>query len=184
MKSRRKQKKVNKPYAAFSAALLLAALISAGCAESPKAKATSSPATAGAQKRLETAPTGTAGEKSQITYVYNSSGRRDPFAPILVKATSPGGTQKNAPPLERYNIYEFKLSGIIWGGFGYNAMVDGPDGKGYFVRVGTVIGLNRGVVKKITQNTMVIEEKFKTSTGETDRKEIIIELRKKQEGTP
>ena len=184
MKSQSPRKKLNKPYAAFSGALFLAALISAGCAESPKAPSTSSAAPAGAQKRLETAPTSTAGEKSQIAYAYNSSGRRDPFAPILVKAATKGGAQKNAPPLERYNIYEFKLSGIIWGGFGYNAMVDGPDGKGYFVRVGTVIGLNRGVVKKITQNTMVIEEKFKTSTGETDRKEIVIELRKKQEGTP
>jgi len=39
-------------------------------------------------------------------------------------------------------------------------------------------------VKKITQNTMVIEEKFKDPQGETNRKEIVIELRKKQEGTP
>ena len=72
----------------------------------------------------------------------------------------------------------------MWGGFGYNAMLEGPDGKGYFVRTGTILGPNRGVVKKITQNTMIIEEKFKTYTGETERKEIILELRKKQEETP
>ena len=85
------------------------------------------------------------------------------------------------PPLERFNISEFKLTGVVWGGFGYNAMVEGPDGKGYFVHVGTVIGLNKGVVKKIMQNSMVIEEKFKNFSGETERREIVIELRKKQE---
>jgi len=31
---------------------------------------------------------------------------------------------------------------------------------------------------------MVIEEKYKDPLGETSRKEIVIELRKKQEGTP
>ena len=88
------------------------------------------------------------------------------------------------PPLERYNITEFKLTGIVWGGFGYNAMLEGPDKKGYFVRVGTIIGPNRGVIKKITKDLLVIEEKFKTFNGPVQRKEIVIELRKRQEGTP
>ncbi len=56
----------------------------------------------------------------------------------------------------------------MWGGFGYNAMLEGPDGKGYFVHVGTIIGQNKGIVKKITQDTMVIEEKFKTISGEIE----------------
>jgi type IV pilus assembly protein PilP len=86
------------------------------------------------------------------------------------------------PPLERHNLYDFKLTGVIWGGFGYNAMVEAPDGKGYLVRVGTIIGLNRGVVKKISQGIMVVEEKFKNFSGETERKEIVIELRKNRRG--
>ena len=114
-------------------------------------------------------------------YVYNAAGRRDPFGTIvemgekIVKAA-------DRPPLERYNLYDFKMTGVVWGGFGYNAMVEGPDGKGYFVRVGTVIGMNRGVVKKILQDKMIVEEKFKNFSGETERKEIVVELRKKQEG--
>jgi hypothetical protein len=31
---------------------------------------------------------------------------------------------------------------------------------------------------------MIVEEKYKDLTGETNRKEITIELRRKQEGTP
>jgi len=122
-------------------------------------------------------------EKHAPVYTYNPAGRRDPFAPIIVKE-SKKGKESDRPPLERYNINEFKLTGIIWGGFGYNAMLEGPDGKGYFVRVGAILGPNRGVVKKITQNTMVVEEKYKTYTGETEHKEIVVELRKKEEETP
>ena len=63
-------------------------------------------------------------------------------------------------------------------------MLEGPDGKGYFIREGTILGPNRGVVKKITSNMLVIEEKFKNSMGEIERKEITVQLRKKQEEHP
>jgi type IV pilus assembly protein PilP len=102
-------------------------------------------------------------EKPAPVYRYNPAGRRDPFMPIIVKKE----VQK----------------GIVWGGFGYNAMIEAPDGKGYFVRTGTVLGPNRGVVKRITQSTVIIEEKYKTFSGEVQRKEIVVELRKKREGT-
>ena len=122
-------------------------------------------------------------EPAPPVYSYNPSGRIDPFAPLIQTDTKKAKTG-DRPPLERHNISEFKLAGIVWGGFGYNAMLEGPDGKGYFVRVGTILGPNGGIIKKITQNAMIIEEKFKTYTGDTERKEIVVELRKKQEATP
>jgi len=163
----------------------------AGCSESQKAPAPpAAPAVTGTavqRQPIVSSPTGTAlslaEEKPADIYSYHPVNRRDPFAPIISKQekkTSIG----DRPPLERYNISEFKLSGIVWGGFGYNAMLEGPDGKGYFIRVGTILGPNRGVVKKITQNMLVIEEKFKNVMGEIERKEITVELRKKQEEKP
>ncbi len=172
---------------AGAAMLLAGAMIAlAGCSEPQKAP--TKPASSTVQKQpIVSAPTRTeiakVDEGRIPVYSYNPAGRRDPFAPIIVKE-SKKGKGGDRPPLERYNIAEFKLTGIIWGGFGYNAMLEGPDGKGYFVRVGAILGPNRGVVKKITQNTMVVEEKYKTYTGETQRKEIVVELRKKQEETP
>ncbi len=154
-----------------------------GCSESAKAPSTPVAITQKpAQKPVtQTTATTTAETPSTPEYYYNPQGRRDPFAPIIVSAErkAQGG---NRSPLERYDLNEFKLTGIVWGGFGYNAMIEGPDGKGYFVRAGTIIGPNKGVIKKITQNTMVVEEKYKTFSGVTERKEIVIELRKKQEG--
>jgi len=162
---------------------MLVTIAGTGCSDS-SIKSAAPPVASKQAQKVVSAPSATAVESNQEVYVYNPAGRRDPFAPIIVRATAPGPKLTDRPPLERYNVYEFKLTGIIWGGFGYNAMVEGPDGKGYFVRPGTAIGLNRGTVKKITQDTMVVEEKYKTYSGETDFKEIIIELRKKQEGTP
>lgn len=156
----------------------------AGCSDKPKPAA---PAPAPVQQPKSSVTTtveqAMAEEKPAAIYAYNPAGRRDPFTPIIIKEEKKAAAGAKAP-LERYPISDFKLAGIIWGGLGYHAMLEGPDGKGYFVRVGTKVGPNQGVVKKITQNTMVIEEKFKNPQGETNRKEIVIELRKKQEGTP
>jgi len=180
-------RKRNRWHFASAAMLLAGAMIAlVGCSEPQKAS--TKPVSSPVQKQpIVSAPTRTeivkVDEGRAPVYAYNPAGRRDPFAPIIVKE-SKKGKEGDRPPLERYNITEFKLTGIIWGGFGYNAMLEGPDGKGYFVRVGAVLGPNRGVVKKITQNTMVVEEKYKTYTGETERKEIVVELRKKQEETP
>lgn len=177
----------NRRFFLFAIALPMFAAAVIGCADSRKAPALKSPPTGILTKQtLSSAPTQTVVQQvadARDSYEYNPSGRRDPFAPIMEregKKTKSG----DRPPLERFNISEFKLSGIVWGGFGYSAMLEGPDGKGYFVRTGTILGPNRGVVKKITQNMMFIEEKYKTYTGETERKEIILEFRKKQEETP
>jgi Tfp pilus assembly protein PilP len=152
-----------------------------GCSDSGQpAKPTTAPVRP--KQQVITAGTPTVMElKPQAVYSYSSAGKKDPFTPIIVNEEHKALTGER-PPLERYSISEFKLAGIVWGGFGYSAMLEGPDGKGYFVHVGTAIGQNKGIVKKITQHTMVIEEKFKTISGETDRKEIVLELRNKQEG--
>ncbi len=170
----------------FLAALLI---VSVGCSGS---KDTASPP---ADKAKQTAPVSAATVTSQMTstagvavpsqsvadYAYYPGDRRDPFAPIVSRLSKQPG-QTNLPPLERYTINEFRMTGILWGGFGYNAMLEGPDGKGYFVHVGSRIGPNKAVVKKITEDSLVLEEKFKNYLGADERREIIINLRKKQEG--
>ncbi len=166
----------------FLMMVLSSGVVLAGCSDSAKAPSAPSPvAQKPAQRALSQATTTTLETPQQPEYNYNPDGRVDPFAPIIVRAEQKARAG-NRSPLERYDLSEFKLTGVVWGGFGYNAMIEGPDGKGYFIRVGTIIGPNKGVVKKITQHTMVVEERYKTFSGETQRKEIVIELRKKQEG--
>jgi type IV pilus assembly protein PilP len=156
-----------------------------GCSDSTKAPVTPSPTVAPkpiAQPASQA--TLTTEEKKELpAFSYNPQGRPDPFAPLITKEETKARAGSR-PPLERYSISEFKLTGIVWGGFGYNAMIEGPDGKGYFVRVGTTIGPNKGIVKRITKDTMEIEEKFKNVLGAIESKQITIKLRQKQEGMP
>ncbi len=103
-------------------------------------------------------------------YTYEPGNRRDPFQPV----TSIESVTKKAglPPLQRHDPSELRVIGIIWGDFGYKAMVVTPDGKGYTLSKGTMVGPKEGVVKKITKNTVIIEEK---------KREVILELQSKEE---
>lgn len=183
MKQRRQKKLPKAAVTGLALALFLAgAPVFTGCSDSGKPAATQAPiAVKPKQQVLSQGSATVTTEIPEDAYSYNPVGKRDPFAPLIIKEDRQV-RKGNLPPLERYNIYEFKLTGVVWGGLGYSAMLEGPDGKGYFIRVGTVMGQNKGVVKKITQNTLVVEEKFKNISGEFDRKEIVIELRKKEEG--
>lgn len=183
MTHQRQRKSRNNSSANLLAVAVLILFTGVGCSDEPNAPTSSAAPARTTSKKVSTAPTGTSTDSNAIVYSYDPGTRRDPFSPIIVQAATQVNRLSSRPPLERYNIYEFKLTGILWGGFGYNAMVEGPDGKGYFVHIGTSIGLNSGVIIRITPNNLVVEEKFKTSKGDIDRKEIIIELRKKQEET-
>ncbi len=181
----RQQNRLISRFGIFGLVIFLAGAIGAGCSDKAPAPPAKAPAASPVQKQaIVSVPTKTvdakAAEPPAPVYSYNAAGRVDPFAPIIEKNINKAKSG-DRPPLERYNITEMRLTGIVWGGFGYNAMIEGPDGKGYFVRTGTIIGPNRGVIKKITKDAVVIEEKFKTFTGETESKEIIVELRKPQE---
>jgi len=184
LKLRSQKKRLKTTVILFTLTLFLAGgVVFTGCSDSGSPTVAQAPISVKPKTQVLSQGTATATmEKPQDVYSYNPAGKRDPFAPLIVKEDRKAQSGEVRPPLERYNIYDFKLTGIVWGGLGYSAMLEGPDGKGYFIRVGTVMGQNKGVVKKITHNTMVIEEKFKTISGEIDRKEIVIELRKKEEG--
>jgi type IV pilus assembly protein PilP len=116
----------------------------------------------------------------ESSYQYNPEGRRDPFQSVIV-LTDKKKLTENVPPLQRMDLGELKLIGIIWGGFGYNAMLQATDGKGYPVRVGTRIGLNGGRVTKISSNTLIVEEQYTDIFGEKKVREVTMELHPQKE---
>jgi len=116
---------------------------------------------------------------SPSDYTYNPSGRRDPFAAIL-KETRPDDDNHSVPPLQRLSLTELNLIGIVWGGFGYSAMVQAPDGRGYTVRQGTRIGPNSGIVSSITENAIVVHERFTDVFGNKQVREYVKLLHAKE----
>jgi type IV pilus assembly protein PilP len=116
----------------------------------------------------------------ESAYQYNPEGRRDPFQSVIV-VTDRRKLTENVPPLQRMDLGELRLIGIIWGGFGYNAILQASDGKGYPVRMGTRLGLNGGRVSKISSNSLVVEEQYTDIFGEKKVREITMELHPQKE---
>ncbi len=112
-------------------------------------------------------------------YTYDPGNRKDPFKPL----TSGGSaiSKVTLPPLQRHEISELKVIGIVWGDFGYKAMVQASDGKGYTLSKGTLVGPNKGVVKRITKKSVIIEEMYLTTLGVEKKREVILELQSKEE---
>lgn len=124
-------------------------------------------------------PAAPAGLQANATYSYDPSGRRDPFKPYGIEAPNMTGNL-DLPPLQRIGLTELNLIAIVWGGFGYSAMVQTPDGKGYTVRLGTKIGPNNGTVSAITENAVVVQERFTDVYGNKQVREYVKRLHTKE----
>ena len=110
---------------------------------------------------------------------YDPSGRRDPFAPV-VQELQPGKVDANLPPLQRVTLTELNLIAIVWGAYGYTAMVQTPEGHGYTVRRGTRIGQNNGVVSAITERGIIVQERFTDVYGKKQEREYVKLLHPKE----
>ena len=157
-----------------------------GCADSEpplKPPARAKPATqAAVAPTVVTAPTPELAPPSpqQEEFTYNPSGRRDPFRSLIVT-----GGKRNVdllPPLQRREVSELKFVAVVWGQLGTYGMLEMPDGKGYAVRIGTRVGPNRGVVKRITAKDLTVVEHYVDFFGETRTRDIVLDLRTREEG--
>lgn len=93
--------------------------------------------------------------KPSISYVYDSENLRDPFAPLIVKRQI---NQKTGSPLEKYDIEELKLTGIVFDKKGAMALIQTPDGKFYVARQNDKIGMAGGSIVKIHKDSLEIKE--------------------------
>jgi len=110
---------------------------------------------------------------------YDPSGRRDPFAPVL-QQLGLGPIDLTLPPLQRIGLTEMNLIAVVWGAYGYTAMIQTPDGNGYTVRRGTRIGPNNGVVSVVTEKGIVVQERFTDVYGSKQEREYVKLLHPKE----
>ncbi len=109
-------------------------------------------------------------------FVYNPIGKIDPFEP-LVKAEPVSASVSMAikkkkskiriprTPLERVDLSQLRLTGIIRASSGNKAMVEEASGKGYVVAKGTYIGIHAGRVIQILNDRVIVEEEVEDSLG-------------------
>ena len=110
---------------------------------------------------------------------YDPAGRRDPFAPVLSQL-APGQVDPTLPPLQRVGLTDMNLIAIIWGAYGYTAMVQTPDGNGYTVRKGTRVGPNSGVVSAVSEKGIIVQERFTDVYGRKQEREYVKLLHPKE----
>ena len=156
--------------------------------ESKSAAATSEPAAAGTKngssdaKASKVAPAGNV-ETPEVKSGPGESGprpamaiRRDPFRPFTLNLRATVRRRDNLSPLERYELGQLKLVGIIWNIKNPTALVEDTSGLGYTVRVGTPIGANDGKVKMISPDALLIEEEYIDLYGAKKKREVSLRL--------
>jgi type IV pilus assembly protein PilP len=133
-------------------------------------------ASPGATTELATTDTG---------WKYDPTGKPDPFkAFILASAATeetPTVVRRQLTPLQKMPLSEIQagLKAIIWGQLGNKALVEDATGKGYVVQEGTYVGQHDGIVKKIYQDRIIVEEYRRDSAkGRLEPTEVVLKLKK------
>ena len=108
---------------------------------------------------------------------YSPAGKVDPFLPLFEEKpaaseeTSDAEKQKKKrrmplTPLERVDLSQLKLVGIIQAPSGNKALVEEASGKGYIIKTGTFIGIHAGRVLEIQKDRVVVEEEVENVLGQ------------------
>lgn len=103
-------------------------------------------------------------------------GKRDPFRPFTLNTRTSNRPRDNLSPLERYDLGQLKLVGVVWHVKEPSAMVEDSAGLGYIVKVGTPMGANDGKVKAIKPNEIIIEETYVDLFGAKKKRDVNIRL--------
>jgi len=122
-------------------------------------------------------------ELSETTVSYKVEGKTDPFASIFRAGSSVLDDQskkKRVPltPIEKVDLSQLKLVGIIFASGGNKALIEDASGKGFVIKKGTSIGINSGRVIKILKNHVVVKEEAKSILGKTSLVERELKLQK------
>jgi type IV pilus assembly protein PilP len=107
-------------------------------------------------------------------YGYNPDGKVDPFAPLFKdKPVVPAVAKKKKKkkripltPLEKVDLSQLKLVGIIRAASGNRALVQEASGKGYVTKMGTYIGIHSGKIVEIKKDKIIVEEEVENVLGE------------------
>lgn len=101
---------------------------------------------------------------------------RDPFRPMTLRTRVTARARENLSPLERLDLSQLKIVGIVWDVREPRAMVEDTAGLGYVVKVGTPIGSSDGKVKAIHRNQVIVEEVYEDFYGVRKSRDVSMKL--------
>jgi len=123
--------------------------------------------------------------KTTVVY-YNPEGKLDPFAPLFQdKQEAPIAPQKQKTkrrtpltPLEKVDLSQLEVVGIIRALTGNRAIVSEASGKGYVVKKGTPIGNRSGQIVEVLADRIIVEEQVEDIYGKVSVKKRSLQIQK------
>lgn len=92
-------------------------------------------------------------------FIYDTKGRRDPFQPYVeMRAPEEGEIQGPLLPLQRFDIDDIKLTGIIWDVKNPKALFIDPGKQTHVLGRDDRIGRNNGYIAVIREGEVVVVE--------------------------
>lgn len=134
---------------------------------SPPAEAGAAPVAAGTSAAIE-------------EYVYEANGRRDPFKPFRAIRTDKKTliSPADIDPLQRYDLDQLTVLGILWDVRQPRALVKDSDGGIHTLVKNTKVGHNNGYVAAIREGEVVVIESYEEEGGATMQRPRVLELKK------
>ena len=113
-------------------------------------------------------------KKKEISYIYDPTGKTDPFKSFIAIQEEMEEKKKRKPRtyLETVDLSQLELSVIITSIKGNWAMVRDSKGLGHVIKKGTYIGTNGGIVHEITDKAVIIREEYRDFRGRKKFKDI------------
>ncbi|MEM6730433.1 MAG: pilus assembly protein PilP [Myxococcota bacterium] len=116
--------------------------------------------------------------EDRAEFSYSPVGKRDPFRSYLADLTEAQTEVQRRPvqATERFELDQYRLTGLITGTSQPKALVEDPEGIGHTVRIGSYMGRNGGIVTRITSDGIIVTEEFRAPTGELVKVPIAVKL--------
>ena len=124
-------------------------------------------------------------QQTQTPPASRGAGRRDPFRAIVVKKAADMTPVCTSPGIRGLLIGQIQIQGIVRGiNDTWIAMADNNTNRAFFLRAKDEVC--NGVVTRITEDSVVFEERVRVASGRTQTREVIkrIEERTGRRPTP
>ncbi len=104
------------------------------------------------------------GLTEDASYAYSPIGKRDPFR-SLFEQFEQDAYAKDLTELQKFELDQLRLVGIVSRIATPYALVEDPNGKGHTLTRGKLIGKNWGRVASISPDCVIVREEYRDYTG-------------------
>jgi type IV pilus assembly protein PilP len=115
-------------------------------------------------------------------FVYDPSGKRDPFRNFMWERPDRLREAALVGPLEQFDLKQLSLVAVVWKTGSARALVEDPAGESYIVAEGSRVGRNEGRVISIEDGVVIVKETYVDYLGQETTKDIEMRMRRNEGG--